>query len=233
MRAGLPGEQSTTTSRLPPRCMVQQARTRMPKCEASSASCAANATPRYPQSAGAMASPPSVAVVNHSSPNPQVPVMHNHARSSLTATHAREDITGGTRRHVWLRTGRAHGEETRRGAARFKITRPRRARDDARADDSSLVRAARSPPPVILNKAVCRPCVSRCRARGQSPGVTRLLPCVSLWSCSVCAHVTCPHDGPLGRRGDSPNSPHPPSWGWLVFSGHLTLGFFVSTLLNP
>ena len=39
-----------------------------------------------------------------------------------------------------------------------------------------------------------------------------------------------PHGCPLGRRGDSPKPPHPPSRGWLVISGQLTLGFFVSTL---
>ena len=56
--------------------------------------CAANATPRHPQSTGAIASLSSLAVVNHSSPSPQVPVMHDRARSSLTATHAREDKKG-------------------------------------------------------------------------------------------------------------------------------------------
>ena len=71
-------------------------------------------------------------------------------------------------------------------------------------------------------------------ARGQSSGVTRLLPCVSMWSCTVCAHETCPpHLCPLGRGGDSLDSPHPSSRGWLAFPGLLTFGFFASTLPKP
>ena len=99
-------------------------------------------------------------------------------------------------------------------------------------DGSSLGWAARSPALVILRKAVCRSCVSRCRARGQSSGVTRMLPCVSMWSCSVCAHETCPHPCPLGRGGDSPDSPpHPPPRRWLAFLGLLTYGFFIASTL--